>query len=166
MSFLSRLFVKDSPATADVHVSNASGDGKRKKKPKPIEFEQGAKVIKVDETHGLVLGWAIISKLDGEDYFDLQGDHIPEDAMFAASVDFMANSRVSKEMHQGGPDGTVLFAFPMTEEVAKAFGLETKTTGLMVALRPSPDVLAKFKDGTYTGFSIGGRRIEDKIVDG
>jgi hypothetical protein len=26
----------------------------------------------------------------------------------------------------------------------------------MVAAKPSPEVLAKFADGTYTGFSIGG----------
>lgn len=163
MNLFRRLFAKDSPAAADVHVSTT---GKKKRKGKlnhmAIEPLQSGAIIKIDETHGLVLGWAIVSKVDGEDYYDLQGDHIPEDAMFSASVDFMANSRVSKEMHQGYADGTVVFAFPMTAEVAKAFGLETKMTGLMIAMRPSPDVLAKFKDGTYTGFSIGGRRIEDE----
>jgi hypothetical protein len=40
---------------------------------------------------------------------------------------------------------------------AKAFGVETKTTGLMIAIKPdSDDMLAKFRDGTLTGFSIGG----------
>jgi hypothetical protein len=38
-------------------------------------------------------------------------------------------------------------------------GVETRTTGLMVAYKPPPEVLAKFVDGTYKGFSIEGRRI-------
>src|SRR5690606_34325371 len=41
---------------------------------------------------------------------------------------------------------------------------QTDTTGLMVAIKPSPDVLAKFKSGEYTGLSIAGigERIEVK----
>lgn len=31
-------------------------------------------------------------------------------------------------------------------------------------MKPAADVLQKFKDGTYTGFSIGGRRLEDEEV--
>lgn len=131
-------------------------------------FEASAEIVKVDETHGLVLGFAIICKKDGVDYFDLQRDNIPEDAMLSAAVDFMANSRMAKEMHRGEQNGTILFAMPLTSDIAKAFGIETKTTGLMVAMQPNdPAVLAKFKDGTYTGFSIGGKRIRDEeIADG
>lgn len=132
---------------------------------KPKAFEASGAIIKVDEGHGLVLGWAIVCKRDGEDYVDLQNDHIPEDAMLAASVDFMQNSRVAKEMHAGESKGSIVFAFPMTTDIAKAFGVETKTTGLMVAMKPdSADMLAKFRDGTYTGFSIGGHRLEDEEV--
>ena len=119
----------------------------------------------VDDTLGLVFGWAIVCKKDGDDYFDLQGDHIPEDAMMKATVDFMKSGATAKEMHAGDGKGAVLFAFPLTADVAKAFGVETKTTGLMIAMKPdSADMLAKFKDGTYTGFSIGGRRIKDEEV--
>lgn len=125
-----------------------------------------AEVLKVDESLGLVLGWAIVCKKDGQPYFDLQQDYIPEDSMLKAAVDFMQNSRVAKEMHNGESMGTVLFAFPMTEDIAKAFGVETKTTGLMIAMKPdSADMLAKFKDGTLTGFSIGGIRLDDEEVD-
>lgn len=124
-----------------------------------------AEVLKVDESHGLVLGWAIVCKKDGANYFDLQEDHIPEASMLSAAVDFMQNSRVAKEMHTGESAGAVLFAFPMTDDIATAFGVETKTTGLMIAMKPeSADMLAKFKDGTYTGFSIGGARLEDEEV--
>lgn len=122
-----------------------------------IEVSTNVNVTKVDTNLGLVLGWAIISKVDGKDYFDLQGDHIPEDVMLKAATDFMANSRSAKAMHAGPDRGSILFAFPMTTEIAKAFGIDTGgKTGLMVAAKFDSDVLAKFSDGSYTGFSIGG----------
>jgi Putative phage serine protease XkdF len=128
-------------------------------------FDIGAEILKVDESLGLVLGWAIVSKKDGEDYFDLQGDHIPEDAMLRAAVDFMQHSRMAKEMHEGDSRGSILFAFPLTTDIAKAFGVETKTTGLLIAMKPDSDeTLQKFRDGTYTGFSIGGYRLQDEDV--
>jgi len=127
------------------------------------EFATEAQVFKVDEGLGLVFGWAIVCNQDGEPYFDTQGDHIPESAMLKAAADFMANSRVAKEMHAGESKGSVVFAWPMTADIAKAMGIETKQTGLMIAMKPdSAEMLAKFKSGEFTGFSIGGRRIKDK----
>lgn len=124
-----------------------------------------ARVVKVDEGHGLVLGYAIVCKTGGEDYFDLQGDHIPEDAMLGAAVAFMLKGGAAKEMHVGGVAGKILFAWPLTTDIAKAFGIDTPTTGLMIAMKPDdPAVLAKFRDGTYTGFSIGGSRVKDEEV--
>jgi len=121
------------------------------------EVRTNINITKVDASLGLVLGWAVISKMDGNDYFDLQGDHIPEDVMLKAATDFMANSRSAKAMHAGPDRGSILFAFPMTTEIAKAFGIDTHgKTGLMVAAKFDADVLAKFQDGSYTGFSIGG----------
>lgn len=138
------------------------------------DFQVGAEVLKVDDELGLVMGYAIVCKDDGKDYYDVQGDHIPEDAMLKAAMDFMQNSRVAGEMHRHGkaddvgkkaePHGTIVFAWPMTTDIAKAFGLEPKKTGLMIAMKPDAGMLSKFKDGTYTGFSIGGRRITDEEV--
>lgn len=124
-------------------------------------------ICKVDESLGLVMGWGIICKENGEDYFDLQGDHIPENSMLKAALDFMENSQVAKEMHDGDPIGSVVFAMPITGDIAKAFGLLTHTTGLMIAIRPNDDeMLEKFKKGELTGFSIGGIRLEDEVLDG
>ena len=58
-----------------------------------------AAVLKVDDTLGLVMGYAIICKQAGEPYFDLHGDYITEEAMLKAALDFMENSQVAKEMH-------------------------------------------------------------------
>jgi hypothetical protein len=130
---------------------------------KKFEATGPATVCKVDVEHGVVFGWAIVCKVDGEDYYDLQDDHIPEDAMLKAAVDFMAESRVAKEMHTGEAVGTHLFAFPLTTDIAKALDLTTKQTGLLIGMRPeSRDVLNKFKSGEYTGFSIGGQRVVDE----
>lgn len=134
------------------------------------DVNTGAEVIKVDESLGLVFGWAIVCTENGEPYFDKNldalgqpsPDHIPEDEMLKASVDFMLSDRVSGDMHKrdadGAPvkDGTVVFMMPMTGDIAKSYGIETDKTGLMIAIKPSPDVLAKFASGEFTGFSIGG----------
>ena len=125
-----------------------------------------ASVLKVDRRLGLVFGYAIVCKRDGEDYYDLQGDHIPESSMLEAATDFMMNSRVAKEMHDSEEIGSVVFAFPLSSEIAKALDIETSTTGLIVAMKPTSDVLGKFADGTYTGFSIGGAYGESEEVDG
>jgi hypothetical protein len=68
----------------------------------------------------------------------------------------MENSRIAKEMHQGEPKGSVVFAFPLTTDIAKSLGITTERTGLLIAMKPTAAVLEKFRDGTYTGFSIGG----------
>ena len=128
--------------------------------------------IKVDEELGLVFGFAIVCKIDGEDYYDLHGDHIPEESMLKAATDFMMHSRVAGDMHerdeQNAPveKGSVVFAFPLTEEVAKSLNIATAQTGLLIAMKPSdPEVLDKFKSGKYTGFSIGGSYGETEVVE-
>jgi hypothetical protein len=103
-----------------------------------------ASVAKVDTGLGLVFGWGIVCTEKGEDHFDTQGDHIPEDVMVEATSDFMENARVAKDMHSADePHGTIVHSFPLT--------------GWMVAMKPSAEILKKYEDGTYTGFSIGGQ---------
>jgi len=124
--------------------------------------ERQAKILKVDDELGLVIGWAIICNIDNEPYFDKQGDYIPETSMLEAATEFMQEARVAKEMHTGDEKGSVVFAWPMTQEIAKAFGIEIHQTGLMIAMKPdNEEMLEKFRDGTYRGFSIGGHRMAD-----
>jgi hypothetical protein len=91
--------------------------------------------------------------------------------MIKAATDFMQNSRVGGNMHEtdeyGDPvaSGDIVFAMPLTADVAKAFGIETSTTGLMIAYKPADDaILQKFRNGELTGFSIGGVRGIDEEV--
>lgn len=145
--------------------------GKDAELNKKLSF--GGQITKVDQKLGLVFGYAIVCKVDGEDYYDLNVDpdgervpeHIPEDAMLKAAADFMEHHRVAKEMHSGDPIGPAVFAFPLTTEIAKALEIIPHKTGLLFAMKPKPEVLAKFASGEYTGFSIGGVRIRNEDVD-
>lgn len=129
------------------------------------KFTTFAKVQSVDAKLGLVFGMAMVSKEAGVAYIDVQNDEIPDEALLEASIDFMENSRMAKEMHSGEQRGSYLFAFPLTADIAKAFGITTERHGLMIGYRPPPDVLAKFVDGTYTGFSIGGEIVDFEMVE-
>jgi hypothetical protein len=146
-----------------VRTLKAAGEIPPDRTGAPVEWQ--GQVIKVSDELGVVFGWAIICKIDGVPYFDVQGDHIPEASMLEAAVDFMVSSRVLGDMHQKAEGGNVVFAFPMTAEIAAAYGISTKQSGLMIGVKPAnPETLEKFRDGTYTGFSIGGRRLEDEDV--
>jgi hypothetical protein len=155
---------------ADVHADAALGNRRRKKPKYPwgpgaMKFESYAAICKVDESLGLVFGWAMVSKRDGTPYVDVQNDEIPDQAMLEAAADFMAKSRVAKEMHAGDQVGEIVFAFPMTEDIAKALEITTKQYGLLIAMKPSADVLEKFKRGELRGFSVGGAVFESEEVE-
>ena len=123
-------------------------------------------VAKVDEALGLVCGYAIVCNEGGEPYFDTQGDHVPEESMLEAAYDFMKFSREVRDGHGDAADigGMVVFAYPMTEDIAKALDIQVKQTGLLIGMKPSEELLSKFVSGEYTGFSIGGRRVTDEIL--
>lgn len=137
--------------------------------------EKVVRIAKVDDELGIVFGWAIVSKVEGEDYFDKNIDrdtgervpeNIPEDVMLKTAADFMEmTERPGNEMHAGPERGQFVFAFPLTTEIAKSLGITTKQTGLLVGYKAPKDVLAKFKDGTYRGFSIEGSGSGIEITD-
>jgi hypothetical protein len=135
-------------------------------------FEREVSFIKVEESLGLILGFAIVCEENGEPYFDVQGDHIPPDAMLKASADFMEHSQLGGIMHRRDedgepvPGGKVVFAWPMTAEIAASLDMTTKRTGLLVGIKPSePEDLEKARRGEFRGFSIGGGRIKDEDVN-
>ncbi len=131
----------------------------------------GTEFAKAADELGLVFGWGMICKQDGVDYFDLNidtaGQHagkrvpenIPEPSMLKSALGFSLGDRAGNEMHDGPDRGIFPFVFPLTTELAKAYGIETRTTGLLVGYKPPPDVFAKFKSGEYSGFSAEGSRL-------
>lgn len=122
------------------------------------------KVAKVDDSLGLVFGWAIICSEGGQPYVDTQDDWIPDAAMLKASTKFAKGNRQGGDMHHC-EDGQIVHTMPLTAEVAKAFEITCDKTGWMIAMAPdSPETLEKFRSGERTGFSIGGSRIKDTEV--
>ncbi len=140
-------------------------------------FRADAQILKVSTELGLIFGFAMICKVRDEngdfvDFFDGDepNDHFTEDGMLEASTDFAVTKRVACDMHARDPetgqpvqDGGVIHHFPLTSEIAKALGIDTPVTGLLVALRPdNPETLEKARRGEYTGFSIGGEVLESE----
>ncbi len=148
-----------------------SGQNRVKTPAMSGSFETTAEVLKVDDELGIVFGWGIVCKNGDKPYFDTQGDHIPEETMLKASTEFMIDVRTAGDMHarddNGEPvhAGIIVHSFPLTAEVAKACGIETEKTGWLIGMKPDADMLEKFRDGTYTGFSIGGFRGDDEEVE-
>lgn len=166
-------FRKDVTASG-VHTPTALGneDEKESMSTATTEVNPSFRVAKVDDGLGLVFGWAVVCKVKGEDYYDLNVDtqgkhagervpeHIPEDVMTKAALDITkAGVLPGNDMHEGPDRGHYPFLFPLTTDIAKAMGITTDKTGLMCAFKAPPDILAKFKSGEYTGFSIEGKRL-------
>lgn len=119
------------------------------------------KVLKTSSK--LVYGWAMVNKVrngDGElvDYFDTDNENFPEDVSLKAFEEYMTGDRLVDDIHDEKPIGQIVFAFPMIEDIAKAFGLaeHLPQTGIIVGMRvDNPEILKKYETGEYTGFSIG-----------
>lgn len=122
------------------------------------------KVTKVDEAQPIVYGWGSICKVRDAagnmvDYWDTDDENFPEDVTEKAWRDFMLNSRNMDVMHDEKPMGKVVYAMPMLEDIAAAFGILEclDRTGVMVGVQiDDPEILEKFRSGEYSGFSIGG----------
>jgi len=158
--------------TAEVRFKDLEPVDHALKRAPQVDLEC-SKILKVDEGEGIVYGWAVVSKVNGEDYFDLNIDHagqhagkrvpenVPEVALAKCALGFVDSGAPGNEMHAGPDRGDFPFVMPMTTELYKGlFGLDNPPkTGLIVGHRPTPDVLQKFKSGEYTGFSIEGARL-------
>lgn len=113
----------------------------------------------------LVYGWALVCEERGADgeftpYVDTQGDHIPEDAMVEAAIEFARNSRTGLDMHAGEPCGSVPLVYVITRG-SSALGIESTKTGMLIGWEPNdPALLAAIAAGERTGFSIGGEILE------
>ena len=113
-------------------------------------------ILKAVKKHGLAIGHSIICTIQGEPYFDLQDDHIPDEVMLDAAVEFAKSERPAEVMHNGVPIGTIRFMFPLTAEIAKALGIQSEMTGLLIAMEPDEETFGRIESGELTGFSIRG----------
>lgn len=116
-----------------------------------------AEILKSDTERRIVWGWASVSTDDGELVYDSQGDSITPDEMSKMADEFMASVRTAKVMHSGKRTGEILHSFPVTKELADAFGLEMKREGWIIGMKVhDDDTWAAVKSGDFPAFSIGG----------
>lgn len=145
--------IVDKPAQPDATCLLIKRDGAN------TDITATAQFVKASDELGLAFFWAFKSSdQNGDPVVDLQNDIVQsDDDMIRAAAEFMQNGGAVDEQHneQAGA-GEVVFAMPMTPEIASAYSIDTKQSGLMIAIKPAPDVLAKLKSGEYSGVSIGG----------
>ncbi|MGO8921054.1 MAG: XkdF-like putative serine protease domain-containing protein [Stellaceae bacterium] len=111
-------------------------------------------------------GIAVTSTINGQPYFDLQGDHVPVDVLRKAAHQFMLDSRQAGAMHITDPEtgkalaaGRVVESCVMSEELAKSLGInlpggrECWIVGVRVE---NPHVLKMVEAGHLAELSIGG----------
>lgn len=164
LSKLDFVSLVDNPAQPNATTLLIKRDQRVSVGQRADHVEATARYVKASDELGLAFFWAFTSKVDGADHFDLQGDTVDEDFIKAA-MEFMEGGGAVDEMHDyEATKARVVFAMPMTPEIAKAYGIETSTTGLMVAIKCAPEQLAKLKDGTYTGVSIAGLGTREPIA--
>lgn len=159
------LSLVDTPAqeTAAIRLVKRKGGVDR------MEATLHARVVKWTEGDDpLVYCWAFTcTDAQGQPYHDLQGDAITPDFVKAAEA-FMAAGGAVDEMHDGAQKSRIAFAYPMDPDIAKAMlgeeaGAAVKQSGLMVAIRPTAEQLAKIRTGEFTGVSIAGAGIRELV---
>ena len=69
------------------------------------------------------------------------------------------------DMHARMHAGTVVHTMPLTKDIAAAFDIQTEKTGLMIAIQPDDAMLAKFKSGDLSAFSIAGKGQSAEVAD-
>lgn len=122
-------------------------------------------IVKVDKRLGIAVGWALITATDDgsgaglQPYYDLHGDHCPDDVAEAAFAKFAEGDRVMLFNHDAsqGIKGRCLWIFPLSATIAKSLNITTQTTGVLIGVKPDdPALLDEFGKSIH-GFSIGGR---------
>lgn len=122
------------------------------------DVNKTSKILKLDSERRIAWGWASVSTMEGELVTDLQGDTITTVQMEKMADRFMMSARTAKAMHEGDSIGEVIHSFPLTNELAKAFGLDTDREGWIIGMKIYDDqVWGGFKRGELAGFSIGGK---------
>lgn len=139
-----------------------------KRAPTGDEFTITCKVAKLDDTMGVVFGYALASTVDGgkTPHVDLQDDAIlGGDELIKVALGFVEAGAASDVMHDENPDGFVPFVMPLTEDTKKAFKLTGDVDGIAIGMKPSAETFKRFQSGELGAFSIGGTGIREPLTE-
>lgn len=119
---------------------------------------------KVDVDKQLAFGWASVTKMDGIDVIDRQGDFVHTDDMEDAAYEYVLKCRVGGDMHKRNGEAAhkvsdLVESFMVTDEKVAKMGLPEDTPrGWWVGFKiHDADAWEQVKKGERTGFSIHGR---------
>lgn len=122
------------------------------------DFESRGEVTKMDDDQRIVYGYASVISKDGEPIVDRQGDIITAEELEKAASEFMLSGRIGKTMHSGEPTTTIIHSFPMTDEIKKAYQIESPYEAWLIAVKVHDDqTWDMVKRGELKDFSIGGK---------
>lgn len=122
------------------------------------------KILKQDSEERLVYGWAYVSTNKGEISLDHSGEFVRPDQIAKAATNFMLSMRTAKRMHSGGKIGEVVHSMPLTNDIAKALGIQSDREGWLVAIKVYDDqVWQDVKSGKLAAFSIGGKALKELV---
>jgi hypothetical protein len=126
-------------------------------------------ISKVDEDKRQVFGWASVSRINGQDVIDLQGDVVPIEEIEKSAYKYVIESRKGGDMHRRVKkfdDGTVphhtadmIESFVVTPEKLSKMGLpdDALPHGWWVGYKVNDDEQWQLvKSGARAGFSIHG----------
>lgn len=128
------------------------------------KIEMEGQIVKQLDEERLAFGWAYVSTVKGEISMDHSGEFIRPDQIAKAATNFMLSMRTAKAMHTGGKIGEVVHSMPLTNEIAKALGIQSDREGWLVAIKVYDDqVWQDVKSGKLAAFSIGGRALKEMV---
>ncbi len=121
-------------------------------------------ILKQMDEERLAFGWAYVSTVNGEISLDHSGEFIRPDQIAKAATNFMLSMRTAKAMHTGSKIGEVVHSMPLTNDIAKALGVQSDREGWIVAIKVYDDqVWQDVKSGKLAAFSIGGRALKEMV---
>jgi len=121
-------------------------------------------ILKQLDEERLAFGWAYVSTVKGEFSLDHSGEFIRPEQLAKAATNFMLSMRTAKSMHTGESIGEVVHSMPLTNDIAKALGIQSDREGWVVAVKVYNDqVWQDVKSGKLAAFSIGGRALKEMV---
>lgn len=129
---------------------------------KEVQIE--GQILKQLDEERLAFGWAYVSTVNGEISLDHSGEFIRPEQIAKAATNFMLSMRTAKSMHTGEQIGEVVHSMPLTNDIAKALGIQSDREGWCVAVKVYDDqVWQDVKSGKLAAFSIGGRALKEMV---
>jgi cation transport regulator ChaB len=129
---------------------------------KEVQIE--GQIVKQLDEERLAFGWAYVATVKGEVSLDHSGEFIRPELLAKAATNFMLSMRTAKRMHSGESIGEVIHSMPLTNDVAKALGIQSDREGWIIAIRVNDEqVWQDVKSGKLSAFSIGGRALKEMV---